>query len=118
MEVTPSLKSKVVQYLDYMNENQKYGKMAEDHVFSYLSESLREEVRKDINGKVLRENLILLKNFDTRFLSLVSYKLEERTYSPGQIIFDVKFFSICGIFSNKLTRNLIKHLHCILFPKE
>ena len=92
MEVTKSLRAKVIQYLDYMNENQKHGKLAEEQVFSVLSESLKEEIRKDINGKVLRENTLFQQNFDVRFLSLLSYKLEERTFSPGQIIFDVNLY--------------------------
>jgi len=88
MNVSKDLRGKVMQYLDYMKQNQKYGKFGGDQVFSILSENLRDEIRKDINGQVLREDKILLKNFDSKFLSILSYKLEERNFSPGEIIFD------------------------------
>ena len=90
MNVSKGLRVKVTQYLDYMKQNQKYGRFSGEQVFSILSENLRDEIRKDINGQVLREDKILLKNFGPKFLSILSYKLEERTFPPNEIIFDVE----------------------------
>lgn len=90
MNVSKGLRGKVTQYLDYMKQNQKYSRFGGEQVFSILSENLRDEIRKDINGQVLREDEILLKNFGSKFLSILSYKLEERTFPPNEIIFDVR----------------------------
>ena len=89
MKVSKPLRSKVMQYLNYMNENQRYGKLAEGHVFSVLSDSLKEEIVKDINGRALTENNIFAKNFDKSFLKILSNKLGETTVAPGEVIFDV-----------------------------
>jgi len=89
MKISKPLRSKVVQYLDYMNQNEKYAKLRDGHVFAVLSESLRDELRKDINGQVLREDAVFQKYFDSRFLGVLSYKLEEKTFAPGENIFNV-----------------------------
>ena len=93
-KVSKTIRSKVIHYLDYMIETQKDGKMAEEQLFSILSENIREELKKDVNGQVLRENALLQKNFGNKFLSILSNHLEEKIYSPGEVIFDVKSYSL------------------------
>ena len=88
-KISKALRSKVLQYLDYMNQNEQYAKLKDGHIFSGLSESLRDEIRKDINGQVLREDALFQKYFDSRFLGILSYKLEEKTFAPGEYIFNV-----------------------------
>lgn len=88
--VSKNIRSKVIHYLDYMIETQKHGKMVEDQLFSILSDNIRAELKKDINGQVLRENALLQKNFGNKFLSILSNSLEEKIFSPGEVIFDVK----------------------------
>lgn len=87
--ISKPLRSKVIQYLDYMSQNEQYAKLKDGHVFSVLSDSLRDELRKDINGQVLREDILFQKYFDSKFLGILSYKLVEKTFAPGEYIFNV-----------------------------
>ena len=87
--VSKPLRNKVIQYLDYMAETQKQDKMAEETIFSSLSESLQTDLKKDINGQVLRESLLFQSTFGSTFRNALSYSLVQQTLSPGEIIFDV-----------------------------
>jgi hypothetical protein len=89
-KVSKNIRSKVIHYLDYMIETQKHGKMVEDQLFSILSDNIRTELKRDINGQVLRDNALLQRNFGNKFLSILSNSLEEKIFSPGEVIFDVR----------------------------
>lgn len=87
--VSRNIRTKVIHYLDYMIETQKHGKVVEEQLFSILSDSIKNELKKDVNGQVLRENPLLQKNFGTKFRGILSNSLEEKIFSPGETIFDV-----------------------------
>ena len=92
--VSKPLRNKIMQYLDYMAETQKQDKNAEEAVFAALSGALQDDLKKDINGRVLRDSLLFTSTFGSTFRSSLSYYLEHQTFSPGQIIFDVFYFEI------------------------
>lgn len=88
--VSKQFRHKVLQYLEYTTESQNQTKDVEDEIFPSLSTNLQNELKKDINGQVLRDNLLFQSTFGSTFRSALSYYLEEHTYSPGEVIFDVK----------------------------
>lgn len=87
--VSKQLRNKVTQYMEYMAESQKQSKESEEKIYSALSETLQNELKKDINGQVLRDNVLFQSTFGTTFRNALSYYLEEQSFSPGEIIFDV-----------------------------
>jgi hypothetical protein len=51
---------------------------------------MRREILIEINSKVLVQNFIFNINFSLAFLNNVSYKLQEKIFGPGEIVFLVK----------------------------
>jgi len=90
--VSKPLRNKILQYLDYMAETQKQDKNTEEQVFAALSDALQDDLKKDINGRVLRDSLLFTSTFGSTFRASLSYYLEHQTFSPGQIIFDVRSY--------------------------
>lgn len=88
--VPKEMQNKVQKYLDYLFENNNETIAEENGALHLLSENLQEELKREINGKVLREDFLFQVVFGTKFLAIVSKTLEEKIYSPGEIVFDVK----------------------------
>ena len=84
---------RVQEYLNYLFESQNEAKAEEDAILAMLSDGIQEQIRKEISGKVLKENPIFQVLFGNKFLFTLSHYLEERTYSPEEIIFDVIILS-------------------------
>jgi len=88
--------------MDYLFETKNEGKAEEVETLGMLSEGLQEHIKREINGKTLKENLLFQTSFGTKFLFLFSHYLEERIYSPNEIIYDVKkIFLLCFNYSGR-----------------
>jgi hypothetical protein len=99
-ELSKKTQLKVRKYLEHLLETENENKLLEENVLSTFSESLREEIVKEIHGKVLRESKLFHNNFGTKFMSELYNYLEEKTYSPGEIIFDVTIAFFPNILAN------------------
>lgn len=99
--VSKQFRHKVLQYLDYTTESQSETRDVEDEIFTSLSVNLQNELKKDINGQVLRDNLLFQSTFGSTFRSALSYYLEDQTFSPGEIIYTVRIIIIPFLISFK-----------------
>ena len=88
-EVSKKTQTKVRKYLDYILETENDNRIQDENILSILSENLKNEILREINGKVLRENALFHHNFGTKFLAVLYNHLEEITFTPSEVIFDV-----------------------------
>jgi len=87
-QLTKETQSRVNQYMDYLFESQNENKSDENTILAMLSDGIQEQIKREINGKVLKENKLFQRIFGTKFLALLSHHLEEKIYSPSEIIYD------------------------------
>jgi hypothetical protein len=88
-EVDPKFQKKVKQYLEFLFDHEREMKNEETAIINSLSVSLREDLYKSINGKILKTNQLFSKNFGSTFLSQLAMKVEEHVLAPDEIIFQV-----------------------------
>jgi hypothetical protein len=113
-QLSKKTQNKVRKYLEYLIETENENKLLEENVLSTFSEGLRDEILKEINGKVLREQKLFQNNFGTNFLSQLYNYLEEKTFAPSEVIFNVNdIFLSFNLFSKTIWSFLF-----ILFPED
>jgi len=86
--LTKDIQARAKKYLEFTLDNDDGIKLEESAVLDELSSNLKQEVYKQINGKFLSETPIFNRYFSRRFLHQLSRELNEKSYSPGEIIFD------------------------------
>ena len=80
-------KNKIKSYIEYLLEEESTKKQEQDYFLSIIPIHMKKEVLIDINSKILLQNLIFNINFSKTFLLALSYKMQERTLGPEEIIF-------------------------------
>ncbi len=94
MKLDVETRLKVKKYLEYTLGEMTYRKDDENKLMSLLSESLKDETIRKINKGVLNncESLdkLLKRTFTDSFLAELIYYFQEKIYSPGEIIYNVK----------------------------
>ncbi len=88
-EVDPKLEKKVKQYLDFLFDHEREMKNEETALINSLSTSLREDLYKSINGKIIKTNQLFSKNFGSTFLSQLAMRVEEHVLAPDELIYQV-----------------------------
>ena len=88
-QVSKEMQHKVEKYLSYLFENKNELVSEEQTALSLLSDTLQGELKREINGKALRDNIIFQVIFGSKFLAILSNNLEEKIFSPNEVIFDV-----------------------------
>jgi hypothetical protein len=91
-EVDPKLEKKIKQYLDFLFDHEREMKNEETALINSLSVTLREDLYKSINGKIIKSNQLFSKSFGSTFLSHLAMKVEEHVLAPDEIIFQVLLF--------------------------
>jgi len=97
-QLSKETQSRVNQYMDYLFESQNENKSDENTILAMLSDGIQEQIKREINGKVLKENKLFQRIFGTKFLALLSHHLEEKIYSPSEIIYDESDKNFCIFF--------------------
>jgi len=89
-ELSKETQTRAIEYLDYLFQNRKETISEEANALALLSSHLQSDIKKEMNSKILRSNVIFKANFGTTFLYTVSTFLQEKILSPNELIFDVK----------------------------
>jgi hypothetical protein len=80
----------VKTYLDFLLANEDGFQPGEhESVLSILSDNLRQDVQRAINGKILRQHSTFQKLFTPKLIHNVSIKLQEKIVAPGETLYEV-----------------------------
>jgi len=93
----------VKKYLEFLFESENKIKETDKNLINMLSTDLKGRVYEQINGKLVYGNSVLMENFSKKFLYQITGKIEERTYVPGQKVFEVSDTECCIYFVSKGT---------------
>ena len=88
-KVDENLQMKIKRYMEYMHEENKSGYHRGDNLSNYLPPRLKNELNENIYSKWVMNIPILKKHFTKNFLKKLSLRIEEKTYSPEDIIYEV-----------------------------
>ena len=88
----------VKKYLHFVFEDNHNMNHNDKEMFGMLSQDLKDKIYEQMNGRLLYENKVLLKNFTKKVLYDISKKIEEKTYVPGEKIYDPMDTSNCLYF--------------------
>lgn len=88
-KVDSELQMRIKRYLEYMNEEKISGFHRGEYILDYLSPRLKNELNENIYEKWINNIPILKNNFSSDFLKKLPFLLEEKTYSPDDIIYEV-----------------------------
>ena len=93
----------VKKYLEFLFESETKMKQTDKDLINMLSSDLKGRVYEQINGKLVYGNSVLMENFSKKLLYQVTGRIEERTYVPGQKVFEVSDTEGCIYFVSKGT---------------
>ena len=85
-KVDNDLQMKIKRYLEYMQDEKTSG--------FHRGKLLKDELAENIYSKWIINIPILKNNFSENFLKKLALKVEEKTYSPEDIIYEVFFYFI------------------------
>ena len=88
-QVNKELQIKIKKYLEYALNEETSLSVGESSIHSILSESLKKELINEIHGRVLMASPLFYKVFDRSFLAKITYIMQEKLYSPEDMIFFV-----------------------------
>ena len=91
-KVSTELQSSIKKYIEYAHNEEKKGFKNGNKVLNCLSEKYREEIKINIYSKFFNENKIFKENFSDSFISRLSLKITELTFTPDEKIFNVYLF--------------------------
>ena len=82
------LRMRIRKYLEYVWEEEQYqNSEEEDLIINKLSNTLKEELLLETNGKIMRQIPFFNNNFSPETLKKLVFKLREFHFMPGDIIF-------------------------------
>ena len=91
----------VKKYLEFLIEGENTMKQNDKEMIALLSEDLRGRVYDQINGRLFYQSKVLTENFSKKILHHISTKIEEKTYVPGECVFDVTDIDFSVYFISK-----------------
>ena len=96
--VDNDLQMRIKRYMEYMHHENTSGYHRGESIINYLPPRLKDELSENIYSKWILNIPILKKNFTAKFLKKLSFKIEEKTYSPEDIIYEASFIIIYYIY--------------------
>lgn len=84
--VNRELQIKVKKYLEYALNEESAHYLGDNSIYSMLSETLKFELLNQIQGKVLKSNKLFVTTFSVELLRKTIEIMEERIYSPDDVI--------------------------------
>jgi len=89
-EVDPNFQRKIKQYMEFKLDHERTLRESDQVILDSISGSLKTELLRQINGKVLKNNILFNKSFGSHFLLNLSMSLDEKVLAPDEFIFRVK----------------------------
>jgi len=84
-----NLQLKAKQYIEFKLEHEKAMRETDKAILQTLSQTLRDQMIKQMNGRVMKNNLLFQKSFGSSLLTRLSLKLEEQLLGPDEYIYKV-----------------------------
>lgn len=97
--------NRIKKYLEYYLGKENSMKTEGNEILHFLSESLKEEIIREVNAKLLDDNLMFSTNFRKKFLYILAKNLEEKSYGPDEFVFkyeDNNDYSVYFLTSGKI----------------
>lgn len=88
-EIDPKLQMKAKQYIEFKLEHERSMRESDKAILQSLSQSLRDQMIRQVNGNVMKNNLLFQKSFCTSFLTKLALMLEEQLLAPEEYLFKV-----------------------------
>ena len=88
-KVDTNLQMRIRRYIEYMHDESTSGFNKGKNLLNHLSSHLKNELLESIYMKSITSIPIFKNNFSERFLKRLSSIIEEKTYSPDDIIYEV-----------------------------
>ena len=76
------LQMKIKKYLEYALNEETSLSVGEKSIYSMLSESLKNELIYEVQGKMLLQTKVLRRVFNLNFLKATTVLMKEKLYSP------------------------------------
>ncbi|EGR27305.1 hypothetical protein IMG5_198130 [Ichthyophthirius multifiliis] len=115
--VNANLKSRVRNYLIFLQEEQKdRDKESEDRILDKLSNRLRDEITQEINSNILKKYNVFYENFTQQTIKKVIYIMNEILIQPNQVIFKDNEYDNQSIYF--IQSGNIEIFHYNLFEKN
>jgi hypothetical protein len=87
--INSDLQTRVRKYFEYLwNEIQKQKTEEENQIINKLSDSLKEELLLEANGRLIKGLKMLALNFSDQALQKTVYILKEINFTPGDLIYN------------------------------
>jgi hypothetical protein len=83
------LRIRIRKYLEFLFEEKNAMMKEGSVVVSSLSSSLKTEIFQRLNGEVIINIPVMVKNFSLKFLSNLTLAMREPSYTPEDFIFEV-----------------------------
>ena len=88
-DIDSRLQVKAKQYLEFKLDHERSMRESEKVVLHSLSQSLRDQMLKQVNGRILKNSFLFQRSFGSSFLTKVSMLLDEQLFGPDEYIFKV-----------------------------
>ena len=85
--ISKQVQTKVVRYLQYINDNDQKGSESGEKIIQTLSARLRQQIQEEYYGKILHQCQIFAQHFSPQFLNNLALFMHESTLAPGEIVF-------------------------------
>jgi len=87
-----NLQIKAKQYIEFKLEHEKAMRESDKAILHSLSQSLRDQMIKQVNGRVMKNNQLFQKSFGSSLLTKLAMQLEEQLLAPDEYIYKVSLF--------------------------
>lgn len=88
------LRIRIRKYLEFLYEEKNAMMKEGNAVVSSLSYSLKTEIFQRLNGEVIVNIPVMIKNFSLKLLSNLTLVMKEASYTPEDFIFEVIIINI------------------------
>ncbi len=118
-EIDGKLQMKARQYIEFKLEHERTMRETDKAVLQSLSQSLRDQMLKQVNGRVMKNSDLFQKSFGSSLLTRLAMLLDEQLLAPDEYVFkenDQQDLALYFIARGKVEMMIEKfklHLHIV-----
>lgn len=87
--LSKDIQHRIRRYLEFYLAKENALRTEGDNTIQLLSQSLKDDIIKEVNAKLLNDTYMFSFNFRKKFLYLISRDFTEKAFGPDEIIFRV-----------------------------
>jgi len=92
------IQSKIRKYLEFYLDKENAIRAEGDSIIQLLSQSLKDEIIKEVNAKILNDIYMFSFNFRKKFLYLIAKDFTEKSFGPDEVIFQHNDQNDCSVY--------------------